>query len=119
MKMAKHLLYIVVIGSQIVGKSIMKAIKEEINLSQEAAKYLQQQNQQIKQAKSGEVSLQEAQDILNTGKEFTKEDVEEKFKYLFDANADKKGGNRYLRSKIVRAKERLDNELNNRTKSRF
>lgn len=39
------------------------------------------------------------------------EDVQERFKRLFDQNDPKKGGSFYLQSKILRARERIEGEL--------
>ena len=39
------------------------------------------------------------------------EEVAERFKRLFDQNEPKKGGSFYLQSKILRARERIENEV--------
>lgn len=39
------------------------------------------------------------------------EDVMERFKKLFDVNDPKKGGSFYLQSKVLRARERIENEV--------
>lgn len=41
----------------------------------------------------------------------TAEEVAERFKRLFDANNPEKGGSFYLQSKILRARERLEREI--------
>lgn len=43
----------------------------------------------------------------------TPEEVQKRYEYLFSINDKSKGGSFYLQSKIYRAKERLDQELNN------
>ena len=52
----------------------------------------------------------EAKQILNVNK-LEKEQIEEKFKHLFEINDKSKGGSFYIQSKVYRAKERLDEEL--------
>lgn len=39
------------------------------------------------------------------------EDVMERFKRLFDANDPKKGGSFYLQSKVLRARERIEQQV--------
>lgn len=56
------------------------------------------------------ITLEEAQQILNISKLDPKE-VDEKFNHLFNLNEKSKGGSFYLQSKVFRAKERIDQEL--------
>ena len=39
------------------------------------------------------------------------EEVTERFKRLFDVNDPQKGGSFYLQSKVLRARERIENEV--------
>lgn len=48
---------------------------------------------------------------MNVNRKLDPEEVERKFKHLFDVNDKSKGGSFYLQSKVVRAKERIDQEL--------
>lgn len=48
--------------------------------------------------------------ILNVNKIDAKE-VQEKYEHLFNLNEKSKGGSFYLQSKVFRAKERIDQEL--------
>nr|CAI5837975.1 unnamed protein product [Callosobruchus analis] len=57
------------------------------------------------------MSLEEAKLILNVEKLCPKE-IEERYKYLFNANSKEQAGSLYLQSKVFRAKQRLDIELN-------
>lgn len=61
------------------------------------------------------MTLDEACKILNVkppaGGQANIEEVMERYKRLFDANEQQKGGSFYLQSKIVRAKERFEQEL--------
>lgn len=56
------------------------------------------------------ITLEEAQQILNLSK-LDAEEAQEKFDHLFKANDKSKGGSFYLQSKVFRAKERIDHEL--------
>lgn len=56
------------------------------------------------------ITLEEAQQILNVTK-LDPKDVQEKFNHLFNVNEKSKGGSFYLQSKVFRAKERIDQEL--------
>uniref|UniRef100_A0A5F8H0H3 Mitochondria-associated granulocyte macrophage CSF-signaling molecule n=1 Tax=Monodelphis domestica TaxID=13616 RepID=A0A5F8H0H3_MONDO len=56
------------------------------------------------------LSLQEAQQILNISK-LSREEIQKNFDHLFKVNDKSVGGSFYLQSKVVRAKERLDEEL--------
>ncbi|UPX14173.1 mitochondrial import inner membrane translocase subunit TIM16 [Ascochyta rabiei] len=64
---------------------------------------------------SSNITMDEACKILNVapGKMGTieAEAVTERFKRLFDMNDPKKGGSFYLQSKILRARERIEREL--------
>ncbi|NWH49428.1 TIM16 translocase, partial [Fregata magnificens] len=56
------------------------------------------------------VSLQEAQQILNVSN-LNPEEIQKNYDHLFKVNDKSVGGSFYLQSKVVRAKERLDEEL--------
>lgn len=56
------------------------------------------------------ITLEEAQQILNISKLDAKE-AQEKFDHLFKLNERTNGGSLYLQSKVFRAKERIDQEL--------
>ncbi|KAK0161503.1 hypothetical protein PV327_009966 [Microctonus hyperodae] len=112
--MAKHLVQIIIVGAQVVGKAFARALRQEIAASQEAAKRAgggaQGARRAATNAKTG-ISLEEALRILNAERPDQKELIEKNFKYLFEANDRAKGGSFYLQSKIVRAKERIEDEL--------
>ncbi|ELW71042.1 Mitochondrial import inner membrane translocase subunit TIM16 [Tupaia chinensis] len=59
---------------------------------------------------SEEDSLQEAQQILSNSK-LSPEEVLENYEHLFEVNDKPMGSSFYLQSKVVRAKEYLDEEL--------
>ncbi|XP_010188919.1 PREDICTED: mitochondrial import inner membrane translocase subunit TIM16, partial [Mesitornis unicolor] len=56
------------------------------------------------------ISLQEAQQILNVSN-LNAEEIQKNYDHLFKVNDKSVGGSFYLQSKVVRAKERLDEEL--------
>ncbi|CAB4066150.1 PAM16 [Lepeophtheirus salmonis] len=96
--MAKQLAQLVIAGLQVVGKAFTKAVREEVRLSQEAAKR-HSSNTKDQTAHATEnmrlgMTLDEAKQILDV-----------------DMNDKSKGGSFYLQSKVVRAKERIDQEI--------
>ncbi|XP_030878804.1 mitochondrial import inner membrane translocase subunit TIM16 [Leptonychotes weddellii] len=56
------------------------------------------------------LSLQEAQQILNVSK-LSPEEIQKNYEHLFKVNDKSVGGSFYLQSKVVRAWERLQEEL--------
>lgn len=61
------------------------------------------------------MTIEEAKDILNVtdadiyGADFEK--LHKNYEHLFQANDKSKGGSFYIQSKVVRAKERIDQEI--------
>jgi len=111
--MAKQLIQIIIAGTQVVGKAFTNALRQEIRMSQEAAKA--RGNQKANTAQAAEtarlgMTLDEAQQILNIDK-LDPEAVQKNYEHLFEVNDKAKGGSFYIQSKVVRAKERLDQEL--------
>lgn len=114
--MAKYLIQIIVAGTQIVGKAFARALRQEINASQEAARRMgggTRGAQHVAANTRTGISLDEALRILNVERPDQKELIEKNYKYLLEANDRLKGGSFYLQSKVVRAKERVDEELKN------
>lgn len=113
--MAKYIAQIIILGTQVVGKAFARAIKQEYAASQEAAKRAGGGRKGAERAaenlRSG-LTIEEAQQILNVSK-LDPEEIKEKYEHLFKANDKSKGGSFYLQSKVVRAKERLDQEIDN------
>ncbi|XP_030759596.1 mitochondrial import inner membrane translocase subunit tim16-B-like [Sitophilus oryzae] len=109
--MAKYLAQLIVAGAQVVGKAFARAIRQEIEASQQAAQRLNNaktRTERVVNQKLG-LSLEEAKQILNITK-LTREEIDERYNTLFKAN---EKTSLYLQSKIVRAKERLEHELSN------
>uniref|UniRef100_A0A3Q3WL72 Presequence translocase associated motor 16 n=1 Tax=Mola mola TaxID=94237 RepID=A0A3Q3WL72_MOLML len=109
---AKYLAQIVVMGVQVVGRAFARAVRQEYAASQAAAQARGRSGQQSAATSSiTGMSLQEAQQILNVPT-LTPEDIEKNYEHLFKVNDKSLGGSFYLQSKVVRAKERLEEELN-------
>lgn len=107
--MAKYIAQLIVAGSQVVARAFARAVKQEIEASQQAAQRMgnaKTRTERITNQKLG-LSLEEAKQILNI-KNLSKEEIEEKYEHLFKVN---EKTSLYLQSKIVRAKERLEHEL--------
>lgn len=118
--MARYIAQLIVAGTQVVARAFARAIKQEIEASQQAAQRLgnartegKTRNERVANQKMG-ISLEEAKQILNI-RDLTKEDIEEKYQHLFKVN---EKTSLYLQSKIVRAKERLDHELSSAEQSK-
>lgn len=114
--MAKYLVQIIVMGTRVVGKAFARALRQEIAASQEAARRAgggTRGAQHVAANSKTGISLDEALRILNVERLEDPEVIERNYKYLIEANDRLKGGSFYIQSKIVRAKERIDEELKN------
>lgn len=117
--MAKYIVQIIVLGSQVVSKAFVKALKQEYAASQAAGSKAGKGNQgsgtsrTASNIKAG-ISLTEAMQILNVDK-VDPEAVNKRYEHLFNVNDKSKGGSFYIQSKVVRAKERIDQELSQKT----
>ncbi|XP_062820443.1 mitochondrial import inner membrane translocase subunit TIM16 isoform X2 [Anolis carolinensis] len=111
--MAKYLAQIVLVGLQVVGRAFTRALKQEFAASQAAANARGQAGPRSSSAAASSlsgISLQEAQQILNVSR-LNPEEIQKNYEHLFKVNDKSVGGSFYLQSKVVRAKERLDEEL--------
>ncbi|VDD74965.1 unnamed protein product [Mesocestoides corti] len=115
--MAKYIAQIILAGSRILGRAFAKALQEEYAASRNAAK-ARASTSQSSSSKSDSnasstsgLSLEEAKQILNVSDIFDTENVLKKYEHLFEVNDKSKGGSLYLQSKVFRAKERIDEEL--------
>ncbi|KAI9564476.1 hypothetical protein GHT06_008215 [Daphnia sinensis] len=100
--MARYLAQIIVMGGQVIGRAFARALKQEYQASQEAAKRAgggRAGASRVEANLKTGMSLEEAKEILNN------------FEHLFNVNDKAKGGSFYLQSKVYRAKERLDQEM--------
>ncbi|KAH8360034.1 hypothetical protein KR093_010226 [Drosophila rubida] len=113
--MAKYIAQIIVLGGQAIGRAFAKALKQEIAASQEAAKRAGGGRQGDKSAESNlrtGMTLEEAKQILNVEDLKSVDCITKNYEHLFNVNERSKGGSFYIQSKVFRAKERLDQELN-------
>ncbi|XP_074650973.1 mitochondrial import inner membrane translocase subunit tim16-like [Tubulanus polymorphus] len=117
--MAKYIAQIIVLGAQVVGRAFTRALKQEITYSQQAAASRrnaagnsQDPNSQASNALHG-LSLDEAKKILHIDDIQDAEELQKKYEHLFNVNEKKNGGSLYIQSKVVRAKERIDEEITN------
>ncbi|KAM9843792.1 mitochondrial import inner membrane translocase subunit TIM16-like isoform 1-T1 [Aulostomus maculatus] len=109
--MAKYLVQVIVMGVQVVGRAFARALQQEFAASQAAAQARSRAGQQSAAASSiTGMSLQEAQQILNVSA-LNPEEIQKSYEHLFKVNDKSVGGSFYLQSKVVRAKERLEEEL--------
>lgn len=111
--MARYLAQLIVAGTQVIARAFARAIKQEIEASQQAAQRLgnakaegKTRRERVANQKLG-ISLEEAKQILSV-KDLSKEEINERYQHLFKAN---ERTSLYLQSKIVRAKERLEHEI--------
>ncbi|EDW26805.1 GL14593 [Drosophila persimilis] len=113
--MARYLARIVLLGARLTGKSFAKTVLNEVKLKEEAYRVHAAQSATFNPTKTDAalkgMTLEEAQLILNVKDVLDRGEVENKFQYLFHANQTKAGGSFYIQSKVVRAKERIDQEI--------
>ncbi|XP_066131157.1 coronin-7 isoform X2 [Saccopteryx bilineata] len=108
---AKYLAQIIVMGAQVVGRAFARALRQEFAASRAAADARGRAGHQSAAASNlSGLSLQEAQQILNVSK-LNPEEIQKNYQHLFKVNDKSVGGSFYLQSKVVRAKERLEEEL--------
>jgi import inner membrane translocase subunit TIM16 len=114
--MSKYLVQIILLGSKIVGRAFARALQQEFAASQAAARKVgnnQQGSRRVAANIRTGITLEEALQILNAQRIDQFEVIERNYKYLMEANDRSKGGSFYLQSKVVRAKERINEELRN------
>jgi len=117
--MAKHLAQAVIAGVQVVGRAFAKAVRQEIAASQAAAARHGGGTQGAAAAAAdarGGMTLEEARQVLAVEEGASEELVKQRYEKLFFDTDKKNGGNLYLQSKVFRAKERLDEDLEQRAR---
>lgn len=118
---AKIVAQIAVLGSQILVKAFAEAYKQAALNAAKQSTAGGRVAAGVAEATSGtgshaltrklNMTLDEAAKILNVEKESGMETIAKRYEALFQANDPSKGGSFYIRSKIYRAKERLEMEL--------
>lgn len=106
---------VVITGSRVLGRAFTEAYKQASASSQYAKAQAKNNPNGANTFASNGLTMEEACKILNVkppkdGKA-NMEDVMERFKKLFDVNDPQKGGSFYLQSKVLRARERIENEV--------
>ncbi|CAL8069704.1 unnamed protein product [Calicophoron daubneyi] len=113
--MAKYIAQLILSGARILGRAFTQAVKEEYASSQQAAQARRNQNSSSGDERTYDqitgISLDEAKKILNVKDLNDLETIKKHYDHLFAINAKDKGGSLYLQSKVFRAKERIDEEL--------
>lgn len=105
--MSRIIAQLILAGSQVLGRAISKAIRQELESARQAA---HKRPQNVPPPIQTDMTLDEAMKILNVD-DLNPEKIEKNYQHLFEANDRKNGGSFYLQSKVFRAKERLDQEL--------
>lgn len=106
--MSKIIAQLILAGTQVLGRALTRAIRQEIEAAKLAAN---KRPQDVPPPIQTEMQLDEAMKILNV-EELNPELIEKRYKHLFEANDKRNGGTFYIQSKIYRARERLQQELN-------
>lgn len=125
----RYVVQLVVTGSQVLGRAFTRALREEIRTSQQAAtrrrpsaaaaadsgSKADSRREAATSARLG-MTVQEAEQILNLPESTSLDDLDNKmlrthYDHLFSVNEKSKGGSFYLQSKVYRAKERIEREL--------
>ncbi|CAF1107873.1 unnamed protein product [Adineta steineri] len=111
--MAKHLIQIAILGSQVIGRAFTRALRQELQHAKTASQSGKTSTKTVQADRITGMSLQEAKQILNIADpDLTDvEKIKTNYEHLFNLNDKTKGGSFYLQSKIYRAKERFDQEL--------
>lgn len=108
--MSRILAQLILAGSQVLGRAVSRAIRQELESAKQAAS---KRPQNVPPPIQANMPLEEAMKILNV-EDLDVERVEKNYKHLFEVNDKKNGGSFYIQSKVYRAKERLDQELTKR-----
>ncbi|OAL00829.1 mitochondrial import inner membrane translocase-like protein subunit tim16 [Phaeosphaeriaceae sp. SRC1lsM3a] len=101
-------------GARIVGRAVSESWRQA-SAAQKYAAANQQNGGGGSAFSASNITMDEACQILHVGPgkmgNIELEQVTERFKRLFDLNDPKKGGSFYLQSKILRARERIEREI--------
>ncbi|XP_028397697.1 mitochondrial import inner membrane translocase subunit tim16-like [Dendronephthya gigantea] len=111
--MARFIAQIIVLGGQVVARAFTQALRQEFQRGQAAQSAAKTAKEGAKRATTNSmmgISLEEAKQILNV-ETIDKEAITKSYDHLFKVNEKSGGGSFYIQSKVVRAKERLDAEL--------
>ncbi|EDO15467.1 hypothetical protein Kpol_463p17 [Vanderwaltozyma polyspora DSM 70294] len=109
---------VIITGAQVFGKAFAEAYRQAASQSAKQGARAAA-GSRTSSAEYGGITLDESCKILNLeeDKDINLENVNKRFKYLFDVNDKEIGGSFYLQSKIYRAAERLKWEIAEREKT--
>ncbi|XP_032581738.1 mitochondrial import inner membrane translocase subunit tim16-B [Drosophila sechellia] len=113
--MARYLAQIIILGAQLVGRALVKTMRQELQAFEDAARL--QESLKANDPSSGRsavatgMTLAEAQQILNVSDLTDRQAIDTHYEHLFRVNDKGTGGTFYIQSKVFRAKERIDQEL--------
>jgi import inner membrane translocase subunit TIM16 len=115
-QMSKILVQLILAGTQIFGRAFADAYRQAAANAGKSAGATAAATGSVKSAvdaltrKTG-ISFEESAKILNVERGIAAEELQKNYQHLFDINSKEQGGSFYLQSKVVRAKERIDMEL--------
>ncbi|CAO2658255.1 Nn.00g059780.m01.CDS01 [Neocucurbitaria sp. VM-36] len=102
-------------GARIIGRAVSESYRQAAAAQKFAAANQNGNGGSSSAFSASNITMDEACKILNVGPgkmgNIEIENVTERFKRLFDLNDPKKGGSFYLQSKILRARERIEREV--------
>ncbi|KAL5118067.1 hypothetical protein ACEQ8H_004054 [Pleosporales sp. CAS-2024a] len=102
-------------GARILGRAVSESYRQAAAAQKYAAATQQGGGGGSSAFSASNITMDEACQILNVGPgkmgTMDMDVVTERFKRLFDLNDPKKGGSFYLQSKILRARERIEREV--------
>eukprot|EP01137_Pigoraptor_chileana_P034273 Opistho-2@26572 len=104
----KLIAQLIVMGTQVVARAFVDAYKEAAT---NAAKHAAQSGRTTAAVRSSTMTVQEARQILNISETTPPAEIKQKFDHLYNVNDKAKGGSFYLQSKVVRAKEAIEEEI--------
>lgn len=105
MALGRLFMKIIGIGAQVIARAAVDAYHQALK----NAMHNPSMNGNIIRQATG-MTLEEASKILNVDKNAPVAEVMRKYRHLFQMNDKSKGGSFYLQSKIVRARERFEQE---------
>ncbi|KAK9447899.1 uncharacterized protein V1518DRAFT_420734 [Limtongia smithiae] len=109
------LVQVVVTGAQVFGRSLVQAYKQAAATAAPGVSTTGAAGDPVATAlarETGGITLEESCRILNIrAEDIQAATVRERFEHLFAANSREKGGSLYLQSKVFRAKQRVDAEI--------
>jgi import inner membrane translocase subunit TIM16 len=113
--MARFIAQIIVIGSQAVMRAFTQALRQEYQATAASRRAASETGKSVNNAVKANaftgLSLQEAKQILNIDNHEDITKIRDNYNHLFKVNDKSVGGSFYLQSKIVRAKERIELEI--------